>query len=204
MIDKAREYLGVGFEGKLSIMEYYNKYCFPLVDPSRRYRIQPNDDWCAAFVSVVAHQCGLAGDEFPYEVSTYYQLQWAKREGKLNHKYCAPNDLILFDWSGNGVPQHVGFVVDVTATHITSIEGNRRDSVGFRTIRRDSPTVLGFVAVPYHRDKGGLEAARIDAMARSVIRGQYGSGATRERLLGDDYRAVQARVNTLLKQESPR
>lgn len=209
MIDKAREYLGVDFPGRLKIMEYYNRHCFPLVDPSRRYRIQPHDDWCAAFVSVVAHQCGLAGDEFPYEVSCYYQMKGAQQAGTFyaSGEAPKPHDLILFDWNGNGVPNHVGFVVRVSDTHITSIEGNRQSTVGFRTIKRDSPSVVGFVAVPYDDParglEGGQDAARIDAMARSVIRGQYGTGSLRQRLLGADYAAVQARVNTLLKQESP-
>lgn len=38
----------------------------------------------------------------------------------------------------------------------------------------------------------------IDALARAVIRGEYGNGAERKRRLGSNYAAVQARVNKIL------
>ena len=41
-------------------------------------------------------------------------------------------------------------------------------------------------------------ATDIDALARAVIRGDYGNGAERQRRLGANYAAVQARVNQLL------
>ena len=40
--------------------------------------------------------------------------------------------------------------------------------------------------------------ADIDALARAVIRGDYGNGEERKRRLGNLYDAVQARVNQLL------
>lgn len=42
-------------------------------------------------------------------------------------------------------------------------------------------------------------AAEIDALARAVIAGQYGNGAARRALLGDNYDAVQKRVNEILR-----
>lgn len=41
-------------------------------------------------------------------------------------------------------------------------------------------------------------AVDIDALARAVIRGEYGNGAERKRRLGSNYAAVQARVNKIL------
>ena len=38
----------------------------------------------------------------------------------------------------------------------------------------------------------------VDALARAVIRGDYGNGAERKRRLGSLYDAVQARVNEIL------
>lgn len=40
----------------------------------------------------------------------------------------------------------------------------------------------------------------IDRLARAVIRGDYGDGATRKKRLGSNYAAVQKRVNEILKQ----
>ena len=52
---------------------------------------------------------------------------------------------------------------------------------------------------PTKPDKQTPSAAEIDAMARDVIAGKYGNGATRRALLGDNYGAVQKRVNEILR-----
>ena len=45
---------------------------------------------------------------------------------------------------------------------------------------------------------GASGGADVDALARAVIRGEYGNGAERKRRLGSLYDAVQARVNEIL------
>ena len=45
---------------------------------------------------------------------------------------------------------------------------------------------------------GSSGGADVDALARAVIRGDYGNGAERKRRLGSLYNAVQARVNEIL------
>lgn len=45
---------------------------------------------------------------------------------------------------------------------------------------------------------GSSSGADVDALARAVIRGDYGNGAERKRRLGSLYDAVQARVNEIL------
>lgn len=45
---------------------------------------------------------------------------------------------------------------------------------------------------------GSSGGADVDALARAVIRGDYGNGAERKRRLGSLYEAVQARVNEML------
>lgn len=55
--------------------------------------------------------------------------------------------------------------------------------------------VLGAPGAP----RGGSSGdADVDALARAVIRGDYGSGAERKRRLGSLYDAAQARVNEIL------
>lgn len=48
---------------------------------------------------------------------------------------------------------------------------------------------------------GGSADVDVDALARAVIRGEYGYGAERRAALGDAYDAVQARVNAILSGE---
>ena len=45
---------------------------------------------------------------------------------------------------------------------------------------------------------GGSGGTDVDALARAVIRGDYGNGAERRRRLGSLYDTVQARVNEIL------
>lgn len=45
---------------------------------------------------------------------------------------------------------------------------------------------------------GSSGGADVDALARAVIRGDYGNGAERKRRLGSLYDAVQTRVNEIL------
>ena len=44
----------------------------------------------------------------------------------------------------------------------------------------------------------GVASYDVDALARAVIRGEYGTGAARRNALGDRYEVVQRRVNQML------
>lgn len=201
IVDIAREYLGVGNSGIRSIMDYYNREVYPLVTQTRKYRIQPNDDWCMCFASVVAHKAGVK--KFPWEVSTYYALQMLEVQGgAFTQSHDARRgDLVFFDWNGSGTPNHVGFVVSVSDDDITTIEGNKGRTVGARTVNHTSGALLAFAGVvqgdslPPDR----LGHARIESLAYAVLRGEYGDGDDRRAALGDDYWPVQAVVNQLVK-----
>lgn len=200
MINLARFYLNTGQDGKNDIMFYYNEYCYPLVPRGRRYKIQPHDDWCAAFVSVIAHKAGIKSG-FPFEVSTYYQKAMLQNSG---HWFTEPskvleNDLVFFDWNGSGTPQHVGIAVSAWGGMLETIEGNKGDKVAFRKIPLSSPLILGFGRVPEPHDVEDLPT--IEHMARAALRGEYGDGKERQATLGDDYDIVQARVNEILKRQ---
>lgn len=106
--------------------------------------------WCADFVSYVMQQSG--GDmNDPYCPSIVNDLKaqgaW---KGKSNPQ---PGDMVLFDWDGDRVADHIGIVERVNADGtIGTIEGNTQDpqsgreGVWRRT--RSMGTVLGFGA-PY-------------------------------------------------------
>ena len=193
MINTALKYLGLNTQGKLALMDYYNSKVYPLINIKRKYKIQPNDNWCAMFCSVIAHKCNVKN--FPYEVSVYYMTQLAKQSGHFvtDEKAVTAGDLIIYDWKADGTLNHVGIITEITPNHFKVIEGNYNKTVGLRTVKRNNREVYGFIKVEHKA------AADIEQLARDVINGLYGSGEDRKKALGVNYEAVQARVNQILK-----
>ena len=149
MINLSKPYLFADKATKLELMKYYNENCFELVKKERRYRIQPNDNWCAMFTSVMAHKAGLGVNAFPYEVSVMEQVKIAKERGifTTDREEITPNDLIIFDWNRDGWADHVGIVVKIGAGLVTSIEGNINGTVNYRTVSSESKAIYGFIKV---------------------------------------------------------
>lgn len=143
----AENYLDINYDDKIKIMDYYNENCYPLVKRSRRYKIKPNDNWCACFTSVLAHKAGLSVDKFPYEVSVGEQVKIARERGTFtrNVEKAAEGDLIVFNWGSSSWPDHVGIVKWVKNGVVTSIEGNRNRTVGYRNLALNSPFIVGFI-----------------------------------------------------------
>ena len=201
MYKTAQQYLGADKPAKYRLMDYYNRHCYPYVASNRKYRIQYNDNWCAMFATVIANKCGLTAEQFPYEVSVFYQVQWAK---KNNRFYTDPskikaNDLIIYDWQGDGVLDHVGIIGRVADGKVYVIEGNIKDTVGYRTLPLSSKSIVGYIDIDYpvrYADPA-KERERIADLARQVMAGKYGNGAQRKTLLGTDYDAVQKYINTM-------
>lgn len=104
-----------------------------------------SEAWCADFVSWVVTQAGGKMND-PYCPSIKNRLvasgDW---KGKSNPQ---PGDLVLFDWDGDRVADHIGLVKSVNANgSITTIEGNTggpggREGVWERT--RYMGSILGF------------------------------------------------------------
>ena len=193
MINTALKYLGLNVQGKLALMDYYNSKVYPLINIKRKYKIQPNDNWCAMFCSVIAHKCNVKN--FPYEVSVYYMTQLAKKSGHFtnDHNEVTAGDLIIYDWKADGTLNHVGIITEITPNHFKVIEGNYNKTVGLRTVTRNNKEVYGFIKVEHSA------IADIEQLARDVIKGVYGYGEARKKALGVNYEAVQARVNQILK-----
>lgn len=203
MIDKAKEFLGVGSIGLDRLMKYYNDFCYPYVDKERKYRIQPNDEWCAMFTSVIANKCGIGAEKFPYEVSVFYQRRWAMSHQKYytDISKIKPNDLVIYDWKNNGTYDHVGFVVSVTGGVLTAIEGNKADTVAYRKIDVRSSQIDGFISIDYDAKNypSNLvnDVDRVAVLALRTVTGLYGNGDKRRNSLGVDYKAVQALINKI-------
>lgn len=178
--------------------------------------------WCAIFVSAIAKMLGFSAAAFPYEMSCYYMRKWAEKNGKWRTTPKA-GYLIIYDWGNNNTNDHVGFIYNMTANYLDVIEGNKSDTVGTRRIRKNNAEIEGYIDIGIsdntttnnsgtsNNSNGGdnvstntnnLSDSDIERIARDVIRGKYGNGATRKRKLtekGYDYQTIQNRVNKILR-----
>jgi len=114
--------------------------------------------YCAMFVAWVLAQVNQKCSGMP-TASCITALNGAKNAGivRSNKKSAQSGDLVLFDWNGNGVPDHIGFVEKNYGSYIQTIEGNTSSGssgsqsnggvVARRT--RDWSSVLAVIAVPY-------------------------------------------------------
>ena len=193
MIITAQKYLGLNTQGKISLMGYYNSKIYPLINIKRKYKIQPTDNWCAMFCSVIAHKCEVKN--FPYEVSVYYMTQLAKKSEHFitDESEVTAGDLIIYDWKADGTLNHVGIIIEITTTHFKVVEGNYNNTVGLRTVKRNNKEVYGFIKVE-HKSRSDIEQ-----LARDVIKGLYGNGDDRKKALGINYEVVQKRATEILK-----
>lgn len=81
--------------------------------------------YCAMFVSYVFNKAGATCAGLP-EAYCPYILNEAKAAGKVlsDKKKAQPGDVVLFDWGGDGVCDHVGIVEKNFGSYIQTIEGN--------------------------------------------------------------------------------
>lgn len=112
----------------------------------------PGQDWCAAFVGCIFIDCGLRDlicihSYVPTIMETAQRKgQWRGRGSGYQPK---SGDLILFDFNGNGTPDHIGIVHSSTGFYSThSVEGNTGSPRRVRLQHRTSD-ILGYVAVPF-------------------------------------------------------
>jgi peptidoglycan hydrolase-like protein with peptidoglycan-binding domain len=104
-----------------------------------------SESWCNDFVSwVYTH----AGDNINYAYVPYYLdhlIQTGKWKGQSNPQ---PGDTVLFDWNGDGTPDHIGIVKSVNGDGtIQTIEGNSAvngQNEGVWEHTRSMGTILGF------------------------------------------------------------
>ena len=184
-----------------------------------RYKMTTHDAWCATAVSAAFIGCGLAGKpgsgavcEF-VECSCAAMVTKAKKQGCWieNDKYTPKaGDVVLYDWQDSGKgdntghPDHVGIVCVAGTRSFKVIEGNKNDSVGYRTMDIGGKYIRGFIVPKYTKAKKSAAKKKktIEQLAKEVIAGKWGNGPNRKAKLtaaGYDYAAVQKKVNALLK-----
>ena len=203
LIETATDFLNANLPTKYRIIDYYNQHCIDLVKKERRYKVQYSDNWCATFTSVIAHKCGLTKEQFPYECGVMEQVKLAKEQGTFftDAQKAETGDLIIYDWNTDKWSDHVGFVINTNGDNIHVIEGNIKNTVGYRTIPKTSKSIQGFIKVQgvqveqLATNKDSATDERIANLARLTWAGEFGTGDKRKLLLGVDFEAVQRCIN---------
>ncbi|WP_433574755.1 CHAP domain-containing protein [Nocardia brasiliensis] len=107
-----------------------------------------NDAWCAAFATWTWEQAGYDVD---WTNENYVPAIWndAKHMHLAAHVSTAQRgDMIIFDWEGDGTPDHVGIVVSVDQGRITTIEGNSSDRLQTQQYDMNAGSLVGVVKPP--------------------------------------------------------
>lgn len=110
-------------------------------------------DWCAMFVSFCLHYAEVDREVFPNDSSCSSWCAALDSRGmyRLPASYTpVPGDLIFFDWDADGSANHVGLVkaYDPETGEITTIEGNRSNSVANFTYKSDDSDILSYGVLP--------------------------------------------------------
>jgi len=191
-----------------AIIDIYNAHK-PL---ARSYKVKYTDSWCATTVSAIAIKLGYT-DIIPTECSCERMIELFKDAGIWReNENCTPAAgwIVFYDWDDKGSgdnkgwADHVGIVEKVVGDTITVIEGNYSNAVKRRELKVNGKYIRGYGVPKYDAEPAKAEKS-LSEIAKEVIAGKWGTGATRKAKLeaaGYDPEKVQAKVNTLLKNEN--
>lgn len=108
--------------------------------------------WCVMFVQWVFAQAGVS---LPARTASCTVLRnYAKQAGQWVTSGYQPGDVVIYDWGGDGVPDHCGIVQSAGTSTLTAIEGNTavgNDSNGGEVMVRERKLsqVMGAVRPDY-------------------------------------------------------
>ena len=99
--------------------------------------------WCCAFIWWLFHTLSLdalfcGGTKTAYRP---FVVSWAKEHGRWVKGNYQEGDLLLYDWNGDGVSDHIGYCISWDGGTATAIEGNAGDCVSIQ--RRSASCILG-------------------------------------------------------------
>ena len=135
------------------IIDIYNDHK-PL---ARDYKVKYTDAWCATAVSAAFIKAGLTDIGFT-ECSCNCMITLYKAKGRWEERdsYVPKiGDIIMYDWQDNGVgdnvgsADHVGLVTAINGTNLTVIEGNKNDTVAYRSININGKYIRGYCLPDY-------------------------------------------------------
>ena len=135
------------------IIDIYNNYR-PL---ARGYKVQYTDEWCATAVSAAFIKAGLTDIGFT-ECSCNRMIDLYKEKSRWEERdsYVPKiGDIVMYDWQDNGIgdnagsADHVGLVAAINGTSITIIEGNKNESISYRSINVNGKYIRGYCLPDY-------------------------------------------------------
>lgn len=186
------------------IVDLYNKHK-PL---PVGYKVKYTDSWCATFASAVGMKAELSDIIFP-ECSCPRMIQLYKKAGRWQEKDSytpQPGDLIMYDWADTGAgdnvgnPDHVGIVTSVNDSYVQVIEGNKNNTVGYRSLKINGKFIRGYclpdyaskatnsvtttnggantVSITLNILKRGSKGAQVRALQALLINSDFGVGVS--------------------------
>ena len=158
IIETAKSYLGTteGSAKHKEIIDLYNKARY-----SDAYQMTMNDPWCCAFVVAVFEKCGMS-DIIPGYASCDQMISIFTKWGRYysrSVRSVRPGDIIFYNWNGDLSSDHVGIVVQNRFGELSVIEGNKSDTVAYRSVGSMDSCVLGY-GVPNYE---ATSESRIDS-----------------------------------------
>ena len=113
----------------------------------RWYGFNYHVHWCACFTSYIAAECGcIKSGICPKSALVDDWISFYKKQHRWAGRNYIPHsgDFILFDWEGDGQPDHIGIVESCDGKTVTTIEGNSRDVCRRKTYSRGSGLIYGY------------------------------------------------------------
>lgn len=181
LISVARGYLGTTEDDPrfTELIDYYNSH-------TDGYDMRYWDEWCACFVSV----CSLKSDNADATGTSVncavFRSIWEDK-GILRESWETPEPgwLIDYDWEQDGIPDHIGIVVDCDGSTIHVIEGNTDGEMcAEHWIPVGSSTISCFGAPEYDESEDDMTNEQIDQLATAIVDKFMGNA------YGDDKKAI--------------
>ena len=119
---------------------------------TRYYGREVNGDeypWCCAYIWDSFAQNGLSSLFYDGKKTAYCPtaMAWAKKAGLWVTSGYREGDILLYDWNGNGVADHIGYCIRWDGSKAVAIEGNADDAVTMQT--RYAKNILGAIRPKY-------------------------------------------------------
>lgn len=113
----------------------------------RWYGFKSRVHWCACFTSYIAAECGCINSGIcPKSALVDDWVSFYKKQHRWARGDYIPHsgDFIIFDWEGDGSPDHIGIVESCDGKTVHTIEGNSRDVCKRKTYTRGSWVIYGY------------------------------------------------------------
>ena len=113
----------------------------------RWYGFKSHVHWCACFTSYIAAECGCINSGVcPKSAVVSGWIDFYKKQHRWAGRNYIPHsgDFIIFDWEGDGEPDHIGIVESCDGRKVNTIEGNSRDVCKRKSYARGSGLIYGY------------------------------------------------------------